>query len=166
MISRNSFIASAIASTFLLPASSMALEMSSAITSDMKANAEKAIKSCEQSYQNTKKLRNKFDDVKKPGLLSSQKKEVAYKNLEANRKAFDLQFSDFTRFTNEKINIRTAKALSDLRDKVAAYSSNCSRFASGLAGFVEWATTGEASSAGFAKLYKGWQNEAREHLKK
>lgn len=79
------------------------------------------------------------------------------------KKAFDIQFTTFTQFINEKIKLRTAKTVNSLRDGVAAYSSNCSRFSSGIAGFVEWATTGQGP-AGFEKIYQEWQDEARDKL--
>lgn len=159
MVLRKYFIASAL----LFSASSISLQASDAITPEMRKNAEAAIQSCENTYQNTKQLRSKFDKVKKPGPFSSKKTKDAYKNLTVNKKAFDIQFSEFTRFTNEKINIRTAKSISELRDKVAAYSSNCSRFAAGIAGFVEWATTGEGPT-GYATIYQDWQNDARKQM--
>lgn len=77
----------------------ISLEASPVITPEMKKKAEIAIQSCEKSYQNTKQLRAKFDQIKKPGLFSSQKKKDAYKNLEVNKKIFDTRFSEFTRFT-------------------------------------------------------------------
>lgn len=140
-------------------ATSISLQANDIVTQEMKNGTENVIKSCEQSYQNTKALRNKFDEVKKPGPFSSSKTKTAYKNLAINKKAFDIQFAEFTKFTNEKIKLRTAKTVSKLRDDVAAYSSNCSRFSSGIAGFVKWATTGQGP-AGFEKIYQGWQDEA------
>jgi hypothetical protein len=165
MILRNYLAASAL----LILISGISVEASSvitppAITPEMKKNAETAIKYCERAYENTKKLRNKFDQLKKPGSFSSQKKKDTYENLNVNKRAFDIQLSEFTRFTNnEKINIRTAKSVSKLRDKVVAYSSNCSRFASGLEGFVKWATNKEGP-AGYESIYKDWQNDARKQL--
>tara|TARA_R110002095_G_scaffold98842_3_gene86836 strand:+ start:2874 stop:3341 length:468 start_codon:yes stop_codon:yes gene_type:complete len=129
------------------------------ITPAMRAKAETAIRACEKSYQNTKDERKRFSKVKKPFLFASTKKKIAYKNLALNLKTFDINFAEFTRFTNSKIQVRTAKTPSQLRDEVTAYSSNCSRFASGLAGFVQWATTGKGP-AGFDKIYQEWQKEA------
>lgn len=148
-----------IALNLLFLCSSISTRASDIITQEMKNGVEKVIKSCEQSYLNTKALRNKFDRVKKPGPFSSSRIKTAYKNLTINKKAFDIQFSEFTKFTNEKIKLRTAKTASKLRDDAAAYSSNCSRFSSGIAGFVEWSTTGQGPN-GFEKIYQRWQDEA------
>lgn len=151
--------------SFLYLMNHSSLMASAPIPPEMKVNAEKAIQSCEQTYQNVVKQGARFDSVKKPTLLSSTKTKEAYKNLEVNKAAYNLRMAEFTQFTNDKIKIRTAKSLNDLRDQVAAYSSNCARFASGLAGFVEWAVTGQGP-AGFEGIYKDWQNEARAKMKK
>lgn len=130
----------------------------SAITPEMRSNAEKVIEACETSYQNVLALRKKFDEIKKPSLLSSAKTKKIYKEMPLNKKVFEKRFEEFTNFTNEKIQIRTAKTPSQLRDLTAAYSSNCARFSSGLAGFVEWATTGEGKSS-FSAIYNDWKKE-------
>ena len=145
--------------TVFLLSSSM-LIAASEITPAMRNNAEKVIKSCEKTYQNVKNLRARFDKVKKPTIFTSRKKKDLYKNLEVNKKVYDLRFAEFANFTNGKIQIRTAKRTKELRDAVSAYSSNCARFAAGIEGFVEWATTGKESK-GFEIIYKSWQDEAR-----
>ena len=131
------------------------------ITAEMRANAEKAIQSCEQSYKNTKEQRDRFSSIKKPSLFSSATIKKAYKDKEVNTKAFDINFAEFTRFSNEKIGVRTANTVPKLRDAIAAYSSNCSRFSAGISNFVEWAVTGTAREKGFERTYQDWQNEAR-----
>lgn len=131
------------------------------VTPEMRANAEKAIKSCEESYKNTKDQRIRFNNIKKPSLFSSSKTKKIYKEKDLNLKTFDIQFSDFTRFTNEKIGLRTEKTPSKLRDAVAAYSSNCSRFAAGISNFAEWAVTGTAREKGFEIIYADWRADAQ-----
>lgn len=143
----------------------MPLGASAPITPEMKAGLETVIKSCESAYNNTKNLITRFDQVKKPSLFSSLKTKKIYKELPVNKKAFTMRMEEFSRLTNEKINLRLEKSPEKLRDKVAAYSSNCSRFSAGLAGFVEWATTGEGP-AGFSVTYNDWKNEALKEMKK
>ena len=87
-------------------ATSIPLQANDVVTQEMKNGIENVIKSCEQSYQNTKALRSKFDEVKKPGRFSSTKTKTAYKNLAINKKAYDIQFAEFTKFTSEKIKLR------------------------------------------------------------
>lgn len=150
---------------FLGSVLTMPLGASTTVTPEMKAGAETVIKSCETSYNNTKNLITRFDQVKKPSFLSSSKTKKIYKDLPVSKKAFSMRMEEFSRFTNEKINIRAEKSPEKLRDLIAAYSSNCSRFSAGLAGFVEWATTGEGPT-GFSVTYNDWKIEAQKELKK
>ncbi|MCP4922414.1 MAG: hypothetical protein GY915_00075, partial [bacterium] len=78
-----------------------------------------------------------------------------------HEKAFDLRFKDFAEFTNGKIQIRTEKDKTKLRDEVAAYSSNCARFSAGIVAFAEWAITGKASK-GYNVIFQDWVKEAKE----
>ena len=131
------------------------------ITPAMRSGAEQVIQSCEKSYQNTKDQRIRLSNLKKPTLLSSKKKKELYKNKELNLKVFDIRFGEFTRLTNEKIAIRTAKTVPELKSTVDAYSSNCSRFSAGIANFIEWAVGGENLRPGFDINYKDWQDEVK-----
>jgi hypothetical protein len=54
---------------FLVSVLTMPLAASTVITPEMKAGAEIVIKSCEKSYQDTGKLRDKFDKIKKPSFI-------------------------------------------------------------------------------------------------
>src|SRR5690606_22732222 len=103
------------------------------ITPEMRSSAEQAIQSCEKSYQNTKDQRIRLSNLKKPNLLSPKKQKDLYKNKDLNLKAFDIQFAEFTQFTNEKIGVRTAQTIPKLQEAIAAYSSNCARFSAGIA---------------------------------
>lgn len=135
------------------------------ITPEMKANAESIIQTCESRYQKIKQDRSKLDSIKKPSLMASKKDKEFYKKIEIDKKAFDMQFAEFVKFTNEKIGIRTAKNSTKLRDSAAAYSSNCTRFADGLEGFITWAMT-DKSPKGYEIIYKGWHEEAKKQLEK
>ncbi len=134
-----------------------------------KAAVENTIKDCEAKYAAVKTLGEKLDVkvIKKPGMLSLPKAKKEYeakmKDYEDKvvlKKAFDKNFSEFTKFTNEKIGVRTAKTTQKMIEKNNEYSSNCSRFAEGLTGFVNWALTGKAAK-GFDIIYKDWVAEAK-----
>jgi len=151
-----------LASTVLFLNQSTAI-MCSPVTPEMRSNAEKAIQTCEQTYKNTQQLKARFDKVKKPTIFSSKKAKMIYQNLPLNKKTFEMQMAEFSNFTNEKIKIRGETTVEKLRDSVIAYSSNCARFATGLAGFVEWATTGKGPE-GFDRTYQWWQDETRKTM--
>lgn len=146
--------------SLLVGTSILSTNLYASITPDMRASAEKVIKSCEQTYQKIHQLKSEFSKIKKPGIFASKKKKNLYKNRSVNEKVYDLRFGEFVRFTNEKIQIRTSTDKADLRDKVAAYSSNCSRFSTGLSGFVTWATTGTGPK-GYETIYKDWVKEVK-----
>ena len=137
------------------------------VTPAMRARAEKAIQSCEKSYQDTKNQRDRLNNVKKPNIFASKKMKMDYENLlnrlPLNLKTFDINFSEFTKFTNEKIGIRTAKTVEKLQEAIAAYSSNCTRFSSGLSKFVEWARTGEGKAGGYESIFRDWQKDAEKN---
>lgn len=129
------------------------------VTAEMKTGLEKIIKDCETKYQSVKNSRSKIVDLKKPSFWSSSKVKDAYKNKDLHLKTFDKQMVDFTRLVNEKINLRTATSAEKLQDLSQPYSSNCSRFATGIAGFTQWATTGIAPT-GYESIYKDWVKDA------
>jgi hypothetical protein len=130
------------------------------ITPAMKAKAEEAIKSCEKTYLNVKIQGQRFDTMKKPSLVASKTAKEAYKNKELYKQVFNQRFAEFATFTNDKIKVRTAPTVQKLQEEVAAYSSNCSRFAAGLANFVEWAVTGTSKEKGYEVIFKDWVKEA------
>lgn len=155
---------------FLIVSSAYALNgltatASTQVTPELKAKVEASIKSCEQSYENTTNLKARFDKIKKPGLIASSKAKLAYKNLDLNKATFDSLLQDFTKFTNSKVELRVISDPHDLQSKLIAYTNTCARNAAGLAGFVEWAVTGEGKTA-LEASYKIWQNETREQMKK
>lgn len=127
----------------------------SSVTNEVKKGTENIIKDCETKYQSVKNSRNKIVNLKKPSLWASSKVKDAYKNKDINLKTFDIQMVDFNRLVNEKIGLRTATTAEKLKDLSQSYSSNCSRFATGIAGFVQWATTGVAP-IGYENIYKDW----------
>lgn len=100
----------------------------------------------------------RIDDMKKPFFLSTKGAKGRYENREVYKKVFNLRFAECTKFTNEKVKIWTTEEVSKFRDEVKAYSSNCSRFASGLRKFIEWAVTGK-SDKGYESIFKGWMTE-------
>jgi len=126
-------------------------------TAEMRATAEKSIKTCEQIYANVKNLSSRFDQVKKPSMIAPEKQKNAYYNLAITRKVFEIRLAEFSTFTNDKIKIRNAPTVRKLQEEIAAYSSNCTRFAAGLERFVEWATTGN----GYEVSFQDWVNEVR-----
>lgn len=130
----------------------------------LRKNAEKNIQSCEQSYQNVKALKSRLDQIKKPGVFASKALKNAYTHRDIYKKTFESRFAEFTQFTNDKIKIRTAPDFTKLQDEIAAHTSNCGRFSSGLFGFIDWATTGKAPS-GFEKIYQNWVNEVSKESK-
>ncbi len=125
------------------------------VSNEMKKGTENIIKDCEIKYQSVKNSRNKIVDLKKPALWASSKLKDAYKNKDLHLKTFDRQMVDFNRLVNEKIALRTAISAEKLQDLSQPYSSNCSRFATGIAGFAQWASTGIAP-AGYESIYKDW----------
>lgn len=126
----------------------------------MRKSAENNIKSCEQTYLNVKALKSRLDTMKKPGIFASKAQKNAYANKDLYKKVFDSRFEEFTRFTNDKIKIRTQKDFVKLRDEIAAYTSNCARFSAGLVGFIDWATTGKAAP-GFERIYNNMVDEVK-----
>lgn len=130
----------------------------------LRRNSEKNIQSCEQSYRNTQALKNRLTQMKKPGILASKFTKNAYANRDLYIKVFDSRFEQFRTFTNDKIKIRTASEFSKLQEEVAAYTSNCARFAAGLVGFIDWATTGKAP-AGYERIYQNWVDEVKNQTK-
>ena len=130
----------------------------------LRKNAEKNIQTCEQSYNNVKVLKGRLDQIKKPGIFASMALKNAYANRVLYKKTFDSRFEQFTTFTNDKIKIRTASDFTKLRDEIAAYTSNCGRFSSGLVGFIDWATTGKAA-AGYERIYQNWVDEVKKETK-
>ncbi|MBN9342813.1 MAG: hypothetical protein BGO76_07610 [Caedibacter sp. 38-128] len=131
------------------------------ISPAMRKNAEDVIASCEKTYQNVKAQGQRIDNIKKPTLLSSKKTKENYKNKEVYKRAFNLRFAEFTKFTGDKIKIRTAKEPSKFRDEVNAYSSNCTRFAGGLVQFVDWAVAGKPIDKISETIFKDWMIEAK-----
>lgn len=138
----------------------------------VKEAAEQTIKACEAKYMTVKALKEKLSKgldekmkaLKKPAMISLPKAKQEYntkvEEIALMKKAFDENFNDFSRFTNEKIKIRTAKTNRELKDIIEPYSSNCSRFADGLAGFVDWALTGTGPK-GFDTIYRDWLAHAK-----
>ena len=150
-----------IAPPFVMLLSSPLLAGAEEITKEMRLKAEEVIQNCEKSYQNVKDQKKRFKKIKKPSRSASKQKKAIYKDKALNIKTFEIQFAEFSHFTNEKISIRTAKTPAKLRDQIAAYSSNCARFSAGLSNFVEWAVTGTAEREGYETIYKDWQDDAR-----
>jgi hypothetical protein len=152
--------------TLLLISASFSLFYSPSVNAEdispaMKINAEEAIASCEKTYQNVKVQGQRIDNIKKPSLFGSKASKNAYKEKEKYKKVFNLRFAEFTKFSNEKIKIRTAKNPSELRDLVAAYSSNCARFAGGLVEFVEWAVTEKSTDKISETIFKDWMKDVK-----
>lgn len=157
-------------------------------TPEAKAAVEKTIKVCEAKYMQVKALGAKLNivkpdlnklGIKKPGMLSLPKAKREYEAkvrevmgaYEAKaqemillKKAFDLNFNEFTQFTNEKIRIRSAKTVRAMSEANNEYSSNCTRFAEGLTGFVDWALTGKGQAGKRGQdiaIYKYWVEDAK-----
>jgi hypothetical protein len=125
----------------------------SAITPEMRSNANTALSNCKASYGKVIDSKTRIAQIKGPS--------PQFNNLAWSLGAFAIQFAEFRRFfDNESEKINKATTAEALRDLVAAYTSNCSRFSSGLLGFADWAITGKGPS-GFDKIYEGWQNEAK-----
>ncbi|OJX11367.1 MAG: hypothetical protein BGO77_06715 [Caedibacter sp. 37-49] len=131
--------------------------LSTTISPEMRKQSEEAIANCEKVYQHVKEQGKQFDNIKKPSLFSSEKLKKAYQG----KKVFNLRFAEFTKFTNEKIKIRTVRTPSDLRDAVAAYSSNCTRFSDGLTKFVDWVIKGKPIDKISETIFKDWMKEAK-----
>lgn len=126
----------------------------------LRKNAEKNIQSCEQSYRNTEALKSRLTQMKKPSIFASKFLKEAYANRDLYIKVFNSRFEQFTTFTNDKVKIRTGTEYSKLQEEIAAYTSNCARFAAGLVGFVDWATTGKAAE-GYARVYQNFVDEVK-----
>ncbi len=131
--------------------------LSKTISPEMRKQSEEAIANCEKAYQHVKEQGKQFDNIKKPSLFSSEKLKKAYQG----KKVFNLRFVELTKFTNDKIQIRTARDASELRNAVAAYSSNCARFNKGLTEFVDWVIKGKPVDKITEATFRYWMKDAK-----
>ncbi len=128
---------------------------------EMMKQAEEPIRNCEARYQDLKALGQTLDKISIPSIKDAPNALKAYKNKTLYKKTFDQQFGEFANFTSSKAKIRNAKSIEKLRDEVAAYNSNCVRFADGISKFVEWAKSGGTKNKDFELIFNAWVKEAQ-----
>lgn len=136
------------------------LQVFAEITEQGKKNLEAAVQKCEADYRKALSGRAKIEAIKDPGLFGSREAKDRYKNKQLYLKTFDQQMADFAKMTNDKVFLRTEVDVKKLQEKLAAYSSNCTRFSQGIQYFPDWALTGKAPS-GYSVIFQDWISFAK-----